>query len=242
MSTTTVVERPGASPRTVARIAGFFYFLLLVVGVPNLLVDSKLALKGDAAVTAANILSHSSLFQLDFALNLMSPVCYLVVTALFYRLFNPVNKTVSLVAAFFSLIGCALAAVGSTLFLASSFVLSPVPASGFTADQLHGLAQTLIKFRGVALTANLPFFGCFCLLIGYLIFKSTFLPRLLGVLMMIAGLGWMVFFAPLFASALVPYTILPGIGELLLTVWLIVKGVDSGRWYEQADLAAGRRL
>lgn len=83
----------------------------------------------------------------------------------------------------------------------------------------------------------LVFFGVYCLLIGYLIFKSTFLPRLLGVLMAIGGLGWLTFVSPELAGQLTPYNFAPGmIGEGALTLWLVIMGVNEQRWKDQANL------
>jgi hypothetical protein len=82
---------------------------------------------------------------------------------------------------------------------------------------------------------SLVFFGFYCLLIGYLIIKSTFLPRLLGVGMAIGGLGWLTFLSTPFASSLAPWNLAPGmIGEGLLTLWLLAFGVNVQRWKEQA--------
>jgi hypothetical protein len=85
----------------------------------------------------------------------------------------------------------------------------------------------------------LVFFGCYCLLIGYLILRSTFLPRVLGVLMAFGGLGWLTFVSPALSSYLSPYNMAPGVlGESALTVWLLAMGVNAQRWYEQAHAAA----
>jgi hypothetical protein len=82
----------------------------------------------------------------------------------------------------------------------------------------------------------LVFFGCYCLLIGYLIFRSTFLPRILGALMAFGGLGWLTFLSPPIASHLSPYNMFPGVlGEGALTLWLLVVGVNVAKWKEQAS-------
>jgi hypothetical protein len=84
----------------------------------------------------------------------------------------------------------------------------------------------------------LVFFGCYCLLIGYLILRSTFLPRILGVLMAFGGLGWLTFVSPALSSYLSPYNMVPGVlGESALTLWLLAVGVNARRWYEQAHAA-----
>lgn len=140
---------------------------------------------------------------------LISAGCYVVVTLIFYVLFKPVNQGLSLLAAIASLAGCSLT------FL----------------DALH---------RAPAQLNPLAFFGVYCLLIGYLIFKSTFLPRFLGVLMAIGGIGWLTFIAPSLAKHLVPFNMLPGVlGESVLTLWLLIKGVNVQRWNAQSG---GREL
>jgi hypothetical protein len=85
----------------------------------------------------------------------------------------------------------------------------------------------------------LAFFGCYCLCIGYLILRSTFLPRILGVLMALGGLGWLTFASPELSSSLAPYNMLPGVlGETALTVWLLIAGINAPRWREQAGAAS----
>jgi hypothetical protein len=145
---------------------------------------------------------------LNLASGLLATASYIAVTVIFYYLFKPVNRSLSLAAALFSLAGCA------------DGVLSP----------LH-----LVPFR----IHSLVFFGCYCVLIGYLILRSTFLPRFLGALMAIAGLGWLTFVSPPLANYLSPYHYAAGgVGEGLLTLWLLVAGVNAGRWKEQAGAIA----
>jgi hypothetical protein len=109
------------------------------------------------------------------------------------------------------------------------------------AFSLLGCAQSLLGIFDLSLPGLNPlvFFGCYCLLIGYLIFRSTFLPRILGVLMAFGGLGWLTFVSPAFSNSLSPYNMAPGIlGEATLTVWLLAVGVNSQRWREQAGASA----
>jgi hypothetical protein len=97
-----------------------------------------------------------------------------------------------------------------------------------------------VNLYAQAYNISLVFFGFYCLLIGYLIFRSTYLPRILGVLMGFAGLGWLTFLSPPLAKYLYPYILAPGIfGEGSLTLWLLVMGVNAQRWNEQASAAAG---
>jgi hypothetical protein len=180
-----------ASPRRKARIAGVFYLLTILTGALAASVSGGLVLYRDAFSLAAT-------------------ACYIVVTLLFYPLFKPVDSSLSLIAAVFSLAGCALGAL-SVFHLVPPYIKSVNP---------------------------LICFGVYCLLIGYLIFRSTFLPRVLGVLMAFGGLVWLTFVSPDLADYLSPYNLAPGIlGEGALTVWLLAKGVDAQRWLEQADAA-----
>src|SRR5204863_8676092 len=132
---------------------------------------------------------------------------YVVVAVVFYGLFKVVDASLSMIAALFSLLGCAISA----------------------ADVFHHVSYPVRVVNPLAL------FGVYCLRIGYLIFRSTFLPRILGVLMAFGGLSWLTFISPELANYLSPYNLAPGIlGEGALTVWLLLFGVNTERWKEQA--------
>jgi hypothetical protein len=200
----------------------------------SLVAVGRLIVYGDAAATASNIAAHQALFRIGFASNLIATLCYIAVTALFYVLFRGVNRTVSLLAAFVSLVGCTMGALSCLLYFAPSIFMVSAPALGaFTPDQLQALALVLLKLAGHANNVGLAFFGTYCVLIGYLIFKSTFLPRTVGTLMVIGGLGWLTnsfatFLSPPLARLLSPYIMVPGVlGETVLTVWLLVAGVNA---------------
>ncbi len=160
-------------------------------------------------------------------------------TALFYDLFKPVNKSLSLLAAFISLVGCAILAFASVFQLAPLVVLGGSQyLSVFKVEQLQAQASLFLELYGQGVSICFVFFGVYCLLIGYLIFKSSFLPRILGVLMAVAGLGWLTFLFPPLADYLSPYNLVLGfLAELALMIWLLVMGVDVQRWKEQARAA-----
>jgi hypothetical protein len=177
-----------ASPRPRGRITGVVYLLYFLT-----------------AVSAEVFIGRGRVVAFD-AVNLIAYAFYIAVTLLFYYMFKPVNRNLSLLAAFFSLAGCANDVLG--LFNRAPYKIS-----------------------------SLVFFGPYCLLIGYLIFRSTFLPRILGVLMALAGLGWLIFLSPL-ANYLSTYLKALGfLAEASLMLWLIVKGVNEPRWKEQAGAA-----
>ncbi len=232
----------GISPKRLARIAGVFYALDCAFG-PSMYALRKFVVLGNPGTTAANILAHTTMFQLGYTGNLIAVATYIGVTALFYVLFKPVNRPVSVLAAFLSLAGCIVTAVGTVFYVSPLFLLGSAHASTvFTAAQSQALGIVFIKLYGQFFNLSFVFFGFYCALIGYLILKSTFLPRILGAGMMLAGLGGLTFLWPPLMHALYPYVLLGSIGELALTGWLLVFGVNSERWKEQAATAASRLL
>jgi len=233
MSTAEMTKRTAeASPRFKARIVGVVYFVYFLTTISAELFIRGLIVSGDAAVTANNILAHQPLFRLHFAIALLATALYVALTALFYGLFKPVNRSLALIAAFFSLTGCAVQAFASLFQLAPLVVLGGSPyLSVFKLDQLQALALLFLNLNTEAYSIELVFFGLFNFLIGYLILKSTFLPRILGALMALSGLGWLTFLSPPLANQLFAYIAVIGIlPEALLMLLLLVQGVDVERW------------
>jgi hypothetical protein len=223
------------SPLSKARMGGACWLMCFLTSIFPLVVSGKLVVPGDAATTASNLLANEGLFLSGTALLLVSTAFYVGATLFVYEVLRPVNRSLSLLAAFFSLVGCAVGAV-SCLFDFAPFVLLKGASylSVFTLAQLQALALMFLKLRGEANNIGLVFFGLHCLGVGYLIFRSTFMPRIIGVLMMFAGVGWLTFLSPPLANSLAPFNMMPGgIGELSLTLWLLVKGVNVQRWNEQ---------
>ena len=230
------------SPRLKARMAGGLWVLYVSMAGLADFARRGLIVNGEAASTATNILAHEPLFRLGFAADLVAIACYIAMVALFYDLFKPVNRTVSLLAAFFSLVGCTVQGFGCVFELAPLVVLGGTQHSSvFKVEQSQALAYMFLKLYSQAYSIALVFFAFFSLLIGYLIFKSTFLPRILGVLMAVAGLGGLTFMSPSFGAKYLPYIVAADSGEVLLILWLLVAGVNAQRWKEQAS-AAGMAL
>src|SRR4051794_29312255 len=178
-----------SSPLFKARAAGFFWLMTIVTSIFAYLIGGKFVVAGNAATTAANIVGHESLYRLAFAANIFATGCYLTVTLLLYLLLKPVSRDISLLGAFFSVVGCAVGAVSCLLFLAPVYILGGAQyLSVFSTEQLQ--AEALI-FATLSVRANdigLVFFGLHVLSIGYLIRRSNFLPRILGLLLIITGL------------------------------------------------------
>ena len=230
------------SPRAKARIAGVFYLLEGATSAfGEIFVVNKLVVSRDAAATASNILAHESLLRWGFASALIAVVCHLVYTVLFYDLFKPVNRMLSLLVAFFSLVAIALQAASSLFQYAPLLILrGAVDLSAFTADQVQALALLFLKLNLQAFNIYLVLFGFWLVLTGYLMVRSIFLPRIVGVLVAFAGLSYLTLLSPSLANSLSPYYLAPdAIGEPVLILWLLFVGVNAQRWMEQAD-ATGR--
>lgn len=239
MTVAAVLPCPKTLPYPKTRIISVVYLLYFVTVMSATFFMKGLVVSDDAAATANNILAHELLFRVGFAVNIIATALYITLTALFYELFRPVNRSLALLAAFFSLVGCAIQAVGYVCYLAPFTLLGDAQYLGvFKLEQLQALALIFLTLRSQAEQIGIVFFGFFDFLIGCLILKSTFLPRILGVLMALAGLGWMIFLSPPLADSLAHYILPLGFAaEFLLMLWLLAKGVNVQRWQEQA--AAG---
>ena len=241
MSTAATIERiTESSPALKARMAGVFQVLeALTATCGQVIILGKLVVDGNAAATSVNILGHERLFWLGFASSIVGVTCHIVWAFLMYELLRPVNKSVSSLATFIILVGCAVQAVTGLLYLAPLLILQGGSSlSAFPPQQLQALAFVFLKLNAYAFDTYLAFFGFWCILIGYLIFKSTFLPRILGVLLTISGLGWAIFLVPPLAHQLFPFIAgASALGELPLELWLIVMGVNAQRWKAQASAA-----
>ncbi len=242
MNTAVMMDRIAeASPRVKARIAGVFYLLTMLTGAfAQGFVSDRLVISGDAAATATNILRHEPLFRFGFAIYLIEMACQITMTALFYDLLKPVSRSLSLLAAFFSLTGCVIKTLSRLFYIAPLLVLGGAHyLSVFNAEQLQALALLFLKVNDQGAGIGLVFFGLSALLKGYLIVRSTFLPRILGVLGIFGGLGWLSFLYPPLAYRLFPYILVLGLlGAVLQILWLLVFGVNEQRWKEQASAAA----
>jgi uncharacterized protein DUF4386 len=229
-----------ASPRTKGRITGAVYLLFFLASILGEVFLQQAGVSGltptgsDATNLARNLQSHEGSYQLGIALGLVATVLYVAVTSLFYLLFRPVSRTVSLLALAFGLVAMAVAAFSSVFEIAPLTVLRT--ASGaLSTEQLQVLALSWFKLGEAVSSVSLVFSGFFQIAIGYLILRSGFLPRIFGVLIALAGIGWLTFLAPPLSSALLRYLEVLGVlGEAPLMVWLLVMGVDSQRWNERA--------
>lgn len=231
-----------ASPRLWARVAGISYLITIITGVfAEVFVRGSLVVRDNAAATAANLLAHESFYRLGLVADLVMLASYVVVTLLFYVLFKPAGRSLSLLAALFSLMGIAILAVNSLNHLTPLVLLGDAPLlRAFDAPQLQALALAALKLHGRGYSIASVFFGIYCVLIGDLTFRSRFLPAILGVLMAIGGLAYVTgsvtsFLSPALATRLPDLAIFGGIAELALCLWLMIVGLNASQWAERGQ-------
>lgn len=225
------------SMHKVARIAGAGYLIIIIAGIfAELFVRSKLIVPGDASATAHNIMASGGLFRIGFVSDIIMLIFDVVVALALYILLKPVSKSLALLAAFFRLMHSAV--YGVTL-LNLFFVLLLLSGAGylgvFQADQLHALAMLFLNAHNIGYLIGLVFFGIHCFILGYLIFRSGYFPKILGILMMIASFGYLTdSFAQFLLSNYKDYAAIfllivavPAVvAELSLCLWLLIKGVS----------------
>ena len=228
------------SPRTKARLAGAFYLLTILTGIfAQGFISARLIVPGDATATANNILSHDGLFRLGFAIYMLEMVSQIIMTVLIYDLLKPVNRSISLLAAVVGLIGCGIKTFSRLFYFVPLLVLGGTHyLAVFSGEQLNAVALLFLRVNDIGAGIALVFFGFYAILKGYLVIRSTFLPRVLGWLAVLGGIGWLAFLSPPFGERVFSVVALVGIiGSLANIAWLLVVGVNEQRWREQASAA-----
>jgi Domain of unknown function (DUF4386) len=231
------------APHAKARLAGILYLVSAMPAGFSVWVFSKLVVRGDPAASAAHVLASEGLFRAGFVADLVGILFFIAAVLLLYELFEVVNPTLAKLSLLFNLMGAVIQSLEALQDLAALMLLKGGPTFALATDQARTLAFLFLRLHTLGYILAMLFYGSASGLIGWLILRSTFLPRILGVLMIVDGLGYIAFslanlLAPPLAMRLYPF--LPFgtaiIGELSLIVWLIVKGVSSERWERQAGM------
>jgi hypothetical protein len=229
------------SPQVYARTAGVLYLINIACGIfGELFVRGHLVVAGDAAATAHNIVASEFLFRLGIAGDLIMHVTDVPMAVIFYVLLKPVSKDLSLLAALFGMLQTAILCANKLALVMVLLLLGgPSYMKAFEANQIQALVSTSLALHEYGFGVGLVFFGVSCLVTGYLLYRSEYFPKALGVLQAIAGVSYLInsfaqLLSPALAAKMFPLIVLPAfVGEFGTCVWLIVKGISVARWDER---------
>jgi Domain of unknown function (DUF4386) len=230
--------RSRTSPQTYARIGGILYLFIIALGIfYELIVRGRIIVAGDTSATMANLRSMEFLWRLGIVAELVSSIIGLCLVFIMYKLTKPVNKDLAMLAAFFNLVA---ATIQTAYILQLVEALFPIGTAeylkAFTPDQLNALVSLTMKSHAFGFTIALLMFGPYFLLTGFLIYKSTYLPKFIGILYIISGVGYLVngfmlMLAPELSGIVFMIIVLPVfVGEMSLALILTVKGVNEIEW------------
>ena len=232
----------GTSLQVYAKVAGVIWLIVAILApFAEFFVRQGLIVPGNVAATAENIVASQSLFRAGFATDLVDFVIEVALAAVLYVLFRPVSRTLALVMAFARLAMVTILGLNLlNMFTALQLLTSPAYATAFEKGQLQALAFMFLNDQHYGYALGMVFFGLHLGVLGFLVYRSRFLPRILGVLMVVSSLGYLAdsftkFLVPQSADALAMVVVVTAlVGELPLTWWLLVKGVNVERWRQRA--------
>lgn len=228
---TTATMNPAANPNRTARLAGLLYLLLAPIGALGILyVPNTLIVAGDMAATASQIVSNEAMFRLSMVSALLAQLVNIAVVLTLYKLLKPVNRTMAGLMVLFSLLAVPIAMLNEVNHAAALLL-----AQG--AEQSPALMALFLELHEYGIQIAGIFWGLWLFPMGYLIFKSTYLPKFIGVLLMIGCVGYvadaLVFL--LYPALGVTFSEYTFVGELVLPLWLLVKGVNVQRYADRVQ-------
>lgn len=234
------------SPSTRGRILAALYLIVIIGGITaQVFIADRLVVRGDAAQTAANILANRSLYRLAFTIFMIEMAAQMALSMMFYDLLKPVNRSLARVAMIMGLTGSGIKTMARLFYYTPLILLGgggggvPSYLSAFDPAQLEALSLAFIRINVHGAAIALIFFGFETLLRGWLLFSSEFLPRFLGVLSMIGGIGWLTWlWPPLGSQAFTGVALFAIAGVIATSGWLFIRGVDDEKWKQRAALAA----
>jgi hypothetical protein len=231
-----MIARPDTSINKTARFAGALYLALMPFGFFGIIyVPSVLRVNGDAASTSRNIMASEWLFRSGTVSYLISQIILIFLVLVLYRLLKPVNKGHAVAMVVLAILAVPIASLNEVNHLAALRLLANADDGAFTATQLQAQAMLFLDLRQDGILIALVFWGLWLVPLGLLVYKSGFLPRLLGVLLIIAGIGYIVdTVTQLLSPGLATIGQFTVVGEILFTLWLLIRGVNAERWQEVA--------
>jgi hypothetical protein len=242
----TATHTAGTSPRTYARIVGGLYLVIFFLGpLAFFMGRTAVVVPGDPAATINNLMASESMFRFGMAAETLIVLIEIVVSAILYMLLRPVNMPLALASA--------LARFGQSMLQAVN-LFTAVPAllllggagylAAFEPDQLNALVLLFMNVNAFVIIVWGLLFGFHLLLLGYLVYKSGFWPKVLGILLVIGSMGYLAqsyghLLAPQYDGILSTVVIVLSIpGELAFTLWLLIKGINVERWEDRARESA----
>lgn len=236
LETTKVTK--GSSQRTAALVAGVGLVLMLFFAMfGTFFVLDSLVIPGDVATTAENIVNNQQLFRMGIASIIIVIILDVIVAWGLYVFLRPVNWSLSLLGGWFRLVYSAIFFVALINLVNALGLLTDADSSTlFAADQIPSQVMLSLNAFYAGWDAGLVIFGLHLVIVGYLVFTSGNMPRVLGLLVIIAGLGYTIdtFSALLLPGFGVTLSMFTFIGEVLLGFWLLIKGVRANEWEEGA--------
>jgi hypothetical protein len=228
------------SPLTRARVAGLLYLIANLFAPFTLLyLPSRFIVRGDAAATANNIMASESLFRFGITLNLFTFIGQIFLVLALYQLLKVVDKNMASLMVIFSLAAVPIAMLNELNSLAVLLLLSGADyLNVFTTEQLRALVYFFLRLHTQGLDIAQIFWGLWLFPMGYLVYRSGFLPRILGVLLIIACFGYVIQSFAAFLGYNVSLIFFTSWGELLLLLWLLIKGVNVEQWQKRALASA----
>jgi len=229
-------HRAGTSPLVRARVAGALYLVANLFAPFTLLyLPSRFIVRGDAAATANSIMASESLFRVGIVGNLFTFIANILLALALYQLLKVVNRNMASLMVILFLVGVPIAMLNELSQLAVLQLLSGADyLKAFAPDQLHAIVYLSLGVHDQGLLIAHVFFGLWLLPMGYLVFRSGFIHRIVGVLLVIAGVGYVVQSFAAFLGYNVNIILFTGLGELVFLFWLLIKGVDVEQWKQRA--------
>jgi hypothetical protein len=231
-----MTARENMNPNKTARIAGLLYLPPWILSLLAEFLRMSLIVPGDAATTAANIVASESLFRFSMVSDLLVQVVFIFLVLLLYRLLKPVSRSHALLMVILFLVSVPIAMLNTASQFAALLLSGADYLAAFTADQVQALVPLFLDLHEVGIIVAYIFWGLWLFPLGWLVLKSGFLPRILGVYLMFSCFGYLIDFATffLFPNFGVAVNMFTGWAELLLCLWLLIKGVNVDQWEKRA--------
>ena len=238
-------NRNDFSPLLFARVAGFLYLIIIVGGVyAEMFVRQRVFVPNDIAATARNILLHEQAYRWGVVAQLVPLLCNMFLAVIFYAIFVIVNRHLALAVAFCSVAGSAVEAASLLMHFAPLTLLKRGARLGLDPHLLEAQAYMALNLQSIGFSIALTFFGCVCIARGYLIYRSGFFPRAIGVFLAIEGVCYLInsfglFLAPQYAARVFDVLLISGLAEVVFCVWLLGRGLNLDKWEQRAAALRG---